>query len=119
MDKMRKLRYDFNTIADVEASTGKTMGQLIVALFNSSFYAVRELMWAGLKWEDKGLQNHANGIDITGDLISVWFEKSGGNIGSLVEIIVTSLKDAGWIVPLSTEDAEGDGQGEVMEASTN
>lgn len=111
IDKLRKLKYDFNAIADVESLTGKTMSQLLIALYNSSFYAARALLWAGLKADDANLQNSTVGIIKTGALAEEWIEKSGGNVGDLVQVIISALTESGWLTPIS-EASEGDGQGE-------
>jgi hypothetical protein len=113
IDKMRRLRYDFNAIADMEAATGKTMTQLLIALYNSSFYAARAVMWTGLKHEDESLT-----ILQTGELASCWMEKSGGNMGDLIKVLIDALQTAGWIVPLE-ESEEGVGQGESIKASVD
>jgi len=120
IDKLRKLRYDFNSMGDIEFLTKKTTVQLLMPLYNSSFYAIRAFLWAGLKWEDPVLQNPITGINKAGELAEVWIEKSGGNVGDLAIIIIGALESAGWIVPLKNDaESEGEDKGEVPEASTN
>jgi hypothetical protein len=120
MDKLRKIRYDFNSLGDLEFLTKKTTTQLLAPLYNSSFYAIRAFLWAGLKWEDPALQNPITGIDKAGELAGMWIEKSGGNVGDLAIIIIGALESAGWIVPLNHDvESEGEDTGEVTEASTD
>ena len=52
--KPRRLRYQYNDIADVEEKAG--LG--IAAIFNEDrigFHSIRLLIWGGLKWADHGL----------------------------------------------------------------
>ena len=59
-DKPRRLRYQYNDIADVEEKAG--LG--IAAIFNEDrigFHSIRLLIWGGLKWADHGLTIHRAG----------------------------------------------------------
>ncbi len=52
--KVKRLRYDFNALADIEERAGAGIG----SLFNESrigFSTIRLLIWGGLKHEDRGL----------------------------------------------------------------
>ncbi len=62
-DKVKKLRYDFNAIADLEQQVGSG----IVKLFSEEmigFHTIRLLFWAGLRWEDQGLTMQRAGMII-------------------------------------------------------
>lgn len=115
IDKHRKLRYDFNAIADLEAVTRKPLAHMVLPLSLGSFDAIRALLWAGLKWEDPKLT-----VAGAGNLAGQWIEMSGSDVGGLTEVLMDALIDAGWFEPKdANETLEGDGQGEVIQASTN
>ena len=121
IDRLRKLKFDFNAMADLEAATGKTLMQTTMLLnpMMSSVKTTVAVLWAGLKWEDASMQDSSHGIRIAGELAQVWTEKSGGNYGDLNDVLLRSLIDAGWLQEGKDEDTEGDGQGEADGASVN
>jgi len=61
--KVKKLRFDFNAIADLEQQVGSG----VVSLFSEEkigFHTIRLLFWAGLRWEDQGLTMQRAGMII-------------------------------------------------------
>lgn len=83
LDKPRRLRYDFNAIADTEARAG--MG--IAEMFSErrvGFHVIRLILWGGLKWQDKGLT-----IERVGQMIDVYLANGG-----TLEGLMTPVKDA-------------------------
>lgn len=110
IDKYRNLRYDFNAVRAIEDVMGVTWGAIPYILPKSSIKLTLSMLWAGLKWEDENLS-----MDKTGDLATLWCEKSGGKYGDLNDILITALMEAGWLTP--PEESEGAGQGEVTLAS--
>lgn len=116
IDRMRHIKFDFNAMMDLEASTGKTLSQTAMLLnpMMSSISTTVNVLWAGLKWEDSKLS-----IKDAGNLAQEWTEKSGGNYGDLNDVLLRALIDAGWLQESPAEATEGDGQGEVSEASEN
>ena len=56
LDRPRKLRMDFNAIADFEAESGRRLGTL--ADGGMSFSDMRAFVWACLRHEDEGLTLH-------------------------------------------------------------
>lgn len=105
LDKYRNLRYDFNSMAELETISKMDLSSYLVPLSRPSFEAVRLLLWVGLKWEDKELT-----ITGAGNLADTWIDKSGSDIGGIVEVLTNALVDAGW---LNFDKPAGDGQGEV------
>ena len=86
--KTRKLRYDFNAIADVEEKAGagitRLFGEDMVGL-----HVLRLLIWGGLKWNDRGLT-----IARVGDMLQKYLE-SGGELPVLSEVIQKALMVSG------------------------
>ncbi len=61
--KVKKLRYNFNAIADLEQQVGSG----VTKLFSEEmvgFNTIRLLFWAGLRWEDPGLTMQRAGMII-------------------------------------------------------
>lgn len=52
-DRLRHLKYTFPDYQELELRTGKTPGELVQAAMGMSPGALRMLLWAGLKWEDR------------------------------------------------------------------
>lgn len=105
LDKYRNLRYDFNSMAELETISKMHLNAYLVPLSRPSFEAVRLLLWIGLKWEDKELT-----LADAGNLAGEWIENSGSDIGGMVEVLTDALVNAGW---LSFDEPAGDGQGEA------
>lgn len=66
----RALRFDINAMADFEQVTGMGLAQLMNT--NAIFAATRALLWAGLRWQDRGLT-----IDYVGQLMQDYMQKNG------------------------------------------
>ena len=88
LDKPRKLRYDFNAVADLEDKGGLGIG----AMFTEErigFSSIRLLLWGGLKWEDKGLT-----LDRAGNMIQAYIE-GGNDLADLMTKITEALTLSG------------------------
>lgn len=88
LDKPRKLRYDFNAVADLEDKGGLGIG----AMFTEErigFSSIRLLLWAGLKWQDKGLT-----LDRVGNMIQAYIE-IGNDLSDLMTKITEALALSG------------------------
>jgi len=87
LDKPRKLRFDINALSDAEEALGMGLGALMRS--QMGVRAIRALLWAGLKWEDRGLT-----LEKTGDIVQKHIE-SGGNLEGLGESISRALLASG------------------------
>lgn len=88
--KSRKLRYDFNAIADIEKAAGLGIG----AMFDENrtgFNSIRLLVWGGLKWQERGLT-----VERTGQLVGDYL-KDGGSLEELMGKVMDALRQSGVI----------------------
>jgi len=69
-DKTRRLRFDSNAFADLEEYLGMGFKQLMKK--ELSFAFLRALVWAGLKWEERGLT-----IERAGNLVHQYLTECG------------------------------------------
>jgi len=102
--KMRKLRYEFNCVADLEQMAGAGLGTLLSGE-RMGYATIRLLVWGGLKWQDKGLT-----IERTGAMLQKYME-SGGNLATLADAINNALVAGGVLG--KTETNEGNEQAET------
>jgi|LSQX01.3.fsa_nt_gb hypothetical protein len=105
--KSRKLRYDFNAIADIEEQAGLGIG----AMFNETrvgFNSIRLLVWGGLKWQERGLTVERAGRFV-GDFI-----RDGGTLEELMAKVHTALKQGGLVSFVELDD-EGNMKAETAE----
>jgi hypothetical protein len=87
-DKSYRLRYDFNAIADLEQQSGSG----VISLFSEEkvgFHTIRMLLWAGLKWDTKGLTTEKTG-DIINDFVA-----EGNSLEELSNYITDALQESG------------------------
>lgn len=95
--KTRNIRYNFNALCDVEEATGKSISEI------SGLSSIRVLLWAGLRWEDKGL---------TAQRVGVWIEEhlnDGGDMQDLVDAAMKALNSTG-IMKKAKEDNDEPGE---------
>lgn len=59
--KVKRLRYDFNALADLEEQAGAGVAKLFREDM-IGFHTIRLLFWAGLRWEDHGLTMQRAGM---------------------------------------------------------
>ncbi len=102
LDKPRRIRFDTNALCDAEEALGVGIG----AMLNQQvgFRVIRALLWAGLKWEDRGLT-----LERTGTLIQKYLE-NGGDLGALGETLTRALMVSGLF-----ESSEGNSKAEAAE----
>lgn len=86
--KSRRLRYDFNAIADIEAEA-KTGIQILLSEERIGFNTMRLLLWAGVKHEERGLT-----VSKVGDMLQELIQ-SGGDITSPMGKIMEALEASG------------------------
>lgn len=81
--KTRNIRYDFNALCDLEEVTGKSISEL------TGLSSIRALLWAGLKWETKG---------VTQPMVGMWIEehlRDGGKVDDLLDNAIKALSASG------------------------
>lgn len=102
LDKQRKLKFDFNALADVEAVLGAGVGY-IFKQENMGFNAIRALYWAGLKWQDKGLT-----MERTGKILQKCIQEEKTDMKKLGEDLTEAMFASGIIKrkPQVDPDAE-------------
>lgn len=86
--KTRKLRYDFNALADIEDKAKVGIGALLSGE-RIGFSTIRLLLWGGLKHENRGLT-----IDVTGGMVQKYIDE-GGNTEELLEKVINALELSG------------------------
>lgn len=96
LDKVRHLKFTPNAIADAEAEMDKN---LLLIVQEGGVRATRALLWAGLKWEDRGLTPEK-----TGKLIEGWMQTRP--YSELEEILVKALQEDGWFREVHRQDIE-------------
>ena len=83
--KVRKLRYGFNSVADIEARAEASIGTLFKKK-RVGFDTMRLLVWGGLKWEDTELT-----IDDVGNMLERELEKCG-SLDHISEMVNNALE---------------------------
>jgi hypothetical protein len=61
-DKSHTLRYNYNSICDLEEATGKALQDIFSE--NVGVNTIRLLLWAGLRWKNQGLTKQQVGFII-------------------------------------------------------
>lgn len=92
--KTKRLKYDFNAIADVEELSGVGMAKLFSDEM-VGFNTIRLLIWAGLKHEERGITTQRAGMIIK-DMM-----ESGYELDTIMELIMEALTKSG-IFPKDT-----------------
>lgn len=87
-DKVRRIRYDFNAISELEENLDAPIGMLLSEK-EAGFRVLRGLLWVGLKWEHRSLTPQA-----VGDLIQQHLEE-GGEIADLMKAATDALQRSG------------------------
>lgn len=96
LDKVRHLKFTPNAIADAEAEMDKN---LLLIVQEGGVRATRALLWAGLKWEDRGLTPEK-----VGNIIEMWMQTKP--YAELEGIIVKGLKEDGWFREIARQNVE-------------
>lgn len=87
--KVRRLRYDFNAISELEERLNVTIGQLMAPGHQSGFREIRGFLWAGLKWENRALTPEK-----IGELIQQHIN-AGGELSLLMDKATQALQASG------------------------
>jgi hypothetical protein len=94
--KERNLRYDYNSVCDLEERANKGIIQLMNE--QAGLNVLRLLLWAGLKHENKGL---------TVDMVGLWIQKyldDGMSMDALFEKCITALAKSGILGKQKAEE---------------
>ncbi len=100
LDRPRRLRFDFNSLADAEHVTGAGIGAMLSGELGLRGY--RALLWAGLKGEDRRLT-----VNAVGDLIQGRID-NGGTLEEIIEALTHALEASGVFGLGNSEGAAGD-----------
>jgi hypothetical protein len=95
--KVKKLRFDFNAIADLEQQAGAGVGSLF-SEERVGYHTIRLLFWAGLRWEDQGLT-----MQRTGMILKQLLEE-GHSLEDLSTMITKALQVSGLFGKSFEED---------------
>lgn len=107
--KTKRLRYDFNAIADVEEKAGAG----VMKLFSDDmmgFHTLRLLLWGGLRHEDRGLT-----IQRAGMIISDLMDE--GHALEDIGVFITEALYASGIISRESSDSENEESGEGDEGN--
>ena len=99
--KNKRLRYDFNAVADIEEKSGKGLGSLFSEQ-DIGLNSIRLLFWGGLKWEDPGLT-----LQRAGQLIQQ-FVKDGNALEDLMPYIEEAINKSGLFGSGESKNAEAE-----------
>lgn len=97
--QVKRLRYDFNALADIEDKAGMSVNELF-APKNMGFHAFRLILWSGLKWKDRGLTVERAGM-VVNDMLA-----EGYTFDDLADLITKAFEQSGLIDAGDVEAAE-------------
>jgi hypothetical protein len=86
--KMKRLKYDFNALADAEEVSGMGLFNML-SQDKIGFNTIRLLMWAGLKHEDRGITTERAGMIIKAMM------GEGHDLDSIMNLILSALNKSG------------------------
>ena len=97
--KTKRLKYDFNAIADVEEKSGMGMAKLFSEDM-VGFNTIRLLVWAGLRHEERGITTERAGMIIRD------MQEEGYTLDVIMELIMDALMKSGVIPKDAVEKDE-------------
>lgn len=98
-DEEYLLKYDFNSVADIEEYFRKGIGQILSEEM-MGFNTIRVFYWVGLRWKLKGLT-----IQKTGQILGEYLS-NGGSLDYLVQKMQEALEKAKIIKTKSEDELE-------------
>lgn len=110
LDRPRSLRFDINAISDLEMKANVGIGTLM-SDERIGFNAIRLLLWAGLKWEDRRMSPEQAGTLMQEHL------EGGGGLRDIMTPIELAINKSGLLSDPDGEGASGNGQAAALEAS--
>ncbi|HJT96609.1 MAG TPA: hypothetical protein VJ777_32435 [Mycobacterium sp.] len=108
-DKPRTLHFDIESLSDLEAAMGgKPLLSILSDILRLGVTAITASLWAGLKHEDKGLNQK-----LVGRMLGTYL-KNGGKMRPLANALDEALGETGLF---DREDTEGNAQPEPATVS--
>ena len=108
LDKPRRLRFDVNALADAEQSLGMGLGKILGE--EASFWLIRTLLWAGLKWEDRRLTPEKAGA-----ILTEYLSEKDGDLEAVATTVMEAVMASGLFGEVG-EDSEDDPNAEAEAA---
>lgn len=106
LDRERKLRLDFNALADAEEKLGMGVGELFSET-RMGFSTIRGLYWAGLRWQDKGLT-----IERTGKILMKCIQEEKTDLEALGKDLTEAMIAGGLMKREAVEELQEDDEEE-------
>ena len=95
----RRLRFDFNALADFEQTNGMGLGQLLS--MKAVFGTARAMLWVGCKWDDSSLTLQKAG-ELVGEYIT-----NGGSVDQVLGVCFEAAMDQGALgTPVAQEEED-------------
>jgi hypothetical protein len=91
LDRDRQLRFDIEALADLKKLTGKSLLALISEMQAGDVVALRDCLWAGLKHEDRSLDNQTTGLRRVGILIETALAQERIKISDLGDAVAKAI----------------------------
>ena len=107
MGKLRRIKFDYNALADLEDTAGKSIGTLFTDESNIGFSTIRLLVWAGLRHDERGLTLQRTGLMID------QYMSDGGELSTLLQPFFAALKAC---KAFKSGGDEGDDESKNLEA---
>lgn len=89
LDKPRRLRYEINAFSDAEEAMGVSIGVALKS--NMGIRNIRAMLWAALKWEERGLTLERMGV------ILQRYLEAGGTLEAVAEAITRAIMLSGLV----------------------
>ena len=96
----RRLRFDFNALADFEQTNGMGLGLLLT--MKAVFGTARAMLWVGCKWDDPRLT-----LQKAGELVGEYIGK-GGSVDQVLGVCFEAATDQGALGTPVVKEEEGD-----------
>jgi hypothetical protein len=120
LDKPRRLRFDYNALCDFDNKSGDSLIGIFTEAAGSDnetailnrlgFGKLRTMLWAGLKWEDRGLTEERVGIILQKQI------EDGVGIVTIFGIVMKALIESGVFGTASSDNVnEGNAKAEATE----
>lgn len=105
LDKPRHIRYDYNSVCDFEEKSNKSIQELMTNDgLKLGFSSLRNLLWAGLKWEENGLT-----VQRVGNMIQD-FLKEGRSMEELGDAICKAFEVSGLFTKTDEKNLKPEGE---------
>lgn len=102
LDKERQLRFDLNALADADEVAGKSISEFLAG-DRVGLSAIRALLWAGLKGEDRRLT-----VEQAGQLMQDELAKGADSISAITMKIREAMVAAGLFGESETKNGKAE-----------